>query len=116
MRHAVYSVILLAPLFAQDRTRDDLLKLPLPNATRIAYGTGTLQFGELRVPAARGPHPVVIIVHGGCWVSQLGNLDDRAVALDLVRPIRIVSTSVRVRTNSDRRSKPCGRRRRPAGG
>ena len=87
MRHAAFSLLLLAPLFAQERTPDDLLRLPVPNATRIAYGTGTLQFGELRVPAGRGPHPVVIIVHGGCWVAKLGKLDDRAIALDLVRPI-----------------------------
>ena len=87
MRHAAFSLLLLAPLFAQDRTPDDLLKLPVPSATRVAYGAGTLQFGELRVPAGRGPHPVVIIVHGGCWVAKLGKLDDRAVALDLVRPI-----------------------------
>jgi acetyl esterase/lipase len=81
------SLLLLAPLFAQDRTPDDLLKLPVPNATRIAYGTGPLQFGELRVPASRGPHPVVIIVHGGCWVAKLEKLDEHGVALDLVRPI-----------------------------
>jgi acetyl esterase/lipase len=87
MRHAAFSLLLLAPLFAQERTPDDLLKLPVPSATRIAYGTGALQFGELRVPAGRGTHPVVIIVHGGCWVAKLGKLDDRAVALDLVRPI-----------------------------
>jgi acetyl esterase/lipase len=87
MRQAAFSLLLIAPLFAQERTPDDLLKLPVPNATRVAYGPDTLQFGELRVPAGRGPHPVVIIVHGGCWVAKLGKLDDRAVALDLVRPI-----------------------------
>jgi pimeloyl-ACP methyl ester carboxylesterase len=87
MRHAAFSLLLLGTLFAQDRTPADLLKIPVPDATRIAYGAGPLQFGELRVPAGRGPHPVVIIVHGGCWVAKLGKLDDRAVALDLVRPI-----------------------------
>jgi acetyl esterase/lipase len=87
MRHTAFSLLLLAPLLAQERSPDDLLKLPVPNATRIAYGTGTLQFGELLVPAGRGPHPVVIFVHGGCWVAKLGKLDDRAVALDLVRLI-----------------------------
>jgi acetyl esterase/lipase len=87
MRHAAFSLLLLVPLFAQDRTPDDILKLPVPDATRSAYGTGALQFGELRVPAGKGPHPVVILIHGGCWVAKLGKLDDRAVALDLVRPI-----------------------------
>ena len=87
MRHAALASLLLAPLLAQDRTPDDLLKLPVPDAARIAYGPGALQFGELRVPGGKGPHPVVIIVHGGCWVAKLGKLDERAVALDLVRPI-----------------------------
>jgi acetyl esterase/lipase len=81
--HTLLALLLLA----QDRGIDELLKLPVPPAARIAYGSGPLQFGELRVPAGRGPHPVVIIVHGGCWLSKLANLDERAVALDLVRPI-----------------------------
>jgi acetyl esterase/lipase len=87
MRHAGFLLLILSPLLAQERSPDDLLKLLVPAANRIAYGTGALQFGELRVPAGRGPHPVVIIIHGGCWVAKLGKLDDRAVALDLVRPI-----------------------------
>jgi acetyl esterase/lipase len=81
--HALVALLLLA----QDRGIDDLLKLPVTPASRIAYGVGPLQFGELRVPQGRGPHPVVIVIHGGCWLAKLGNLDDRAVALDLVRPI-----------------------------
>ena len=42
MRHTVASLLLFAPLLAQDRSPDDLLKLPVPGATRIAYGTGAL--------------------------------------------------------------------------
>jgi len=34
---------------------------------RISYGEDSSQYGELRVPASRGPHPVVILVHGGCF-------------------------------------------------
>jgi len=78
---------LLVSLHAQERGINDLLKLPVSAGTRIAYGEGPFQFGELRVPPGNGPHPVVIIVHGGCWVAKLGNLDERAVAMDLVRPI-----------------------------
>jgi acetyl esterase/lipase len=87
MRHGGIFLLLSAPLFAQDRGPNDLLKLPVANATRIAYGKDPLQFGELRVPAGGGPHPVVIIVHGGCWVAKLPKLDERAVALDLLRPM-----------------------------
>ena len=75
-------------LCAQDRSPADLLKLPVaPGARKIAYGSDPLQFGELRVPPGKGPHPVVVIVHGGCWMARLGNLDERAVAMDLLRPM-----------------------------
>ena len=41
-----------------------------PPSHRVAYGPGPLQFGHLRLPKGSGPHPVVIFVHGGCWLSQ----------------------------------------------
>jgi acetyl esterase/lipase len=50
---------------------DDILNLPHPEPDlRIAYGTDPLQFGELRVPTGRGPHPVAIVLHGGCWRAR----------------------------------------------
>ncbi len=45
------------------------LALPPPDH-RIAYGEDPLQFGELRLPAGAGPHPVVMFLHGGCWRSE----------------------------------------------
>ena len=48
----------------------DIAAMPLPEAgKRLPYGKGPLQFGELRVPAGKGPHPVALIIHGGCWLS-----------------------------------------------
>lgn len=43
--------------------------LPAPGQ-RLAYGRSPQQFGVLRQPAGPGPHPVVILIHGGCWLSQ----------------------------------------------
>jgi acetyl esterase/lipase len=41
--------------------------------TRISYGPEPLQFGELYLPAERpGPHPTVILIHGGFWRNQYG--------------------------------------------
>ncbi len=53
---------------------------PEPTAT-IAYGSGPLQFADLRVPEGAGPHPVMILIHGGCWLSayditHIGKLAD----------------------------------------
>ncbi len=37
------------------------------NASRIPYGADAQNFGILRVPRAEGPHPVVVVIHGGFW-------------------------------------------------
>jgi acetyl esterase/lipase len=56
---------------AQTLTVQDILALPSPEADhRIAYGSDPLQFGDLRLPEGEGPHPVVVVVHGGCWRSE----------------------------------------------
>jgi acetyl esterase/lipase len=53
----------------------DLEKMPVPPAARTeAYGTDPRQFGELRLPAGKGPFPVVVIVHGGCWTKGFATL------------------------------------------
>jgi acetyl esterase/lipase len=44
--------------------------LPMPPAEhRIHYGSDPLQFGDLRLPRGTGPHPVAVVIHGGCWRS-----------------------------------------------
>jgi len=40
-----------------------------PPDQRIQYGPGPFQFGNLRLPKSSGPHPVVVFIHGGCWLS-----------------------------------------------
>lgn len=41
-------------------------------ATLLSYGSNKMQVGELRLPNKNGgtPSPLVIIIHGGCWVSS----------------------------------------------
>ena len=58
---------------AQERnlTFEDITKLPAPPASfRIAYGSDPSQFGELRLPSGKGPFPVAVVIHGGCWYSE----------------------------------------------
>src|SRR5262252_800336 len=52
-----------------------LLGRPLPTgAERIAYGPSPEQVADLWLPAGKGPFPVVLMVHGGCWLSDVAKL------------------------------------------
>lgn len=56
---------------------NELEALPLPPAApRIAYGSAPEQFGELRVPlhASKKKLPVVMLIHGGCWLAEFDYL------------------------------------------
>lgn len=57
----------------QSQNSRSILIRPAPVADqKIAYGSDEFQFGELRLPKSAGPHPVAIVIHGGCWLSQYG--------------------------------------------
>lgn len=74
----------LKPTGAQTLTFRDIEKLQTPLADhRVPYGDDSLQFGDLRLPKSRGPHPVAIIIHGGCWYSEydLSHISSFAAAL-----------------------------------
>jgi acetyl esterase/lipase len=65
-------------------TTAQALALPRPAPDRrLEYGLGQLHFGELRLPSGPGPHPVAIVLHGGCWLAayDLGYVSGLAAAL-----------------------------------
>lgn len=65
----------------------DLLDRPRPRpSATIAYGDDPLQVVDLYLPRGAGPHPTAIMVHGGCWQTEIA---DRTImnwiAADLAR-------------------------------
>lgn len=49
----------------------DILELAAPAAdARISYGPHPLHLGDLRLPRAPGPLPLLIFVHGGFWRAK----------------------------------------------
>ena len=63
--------VALGALAAGSSPAQDILQLSAPKAdARISYGADQVQFGDLRVPAGRGPHPLLIFIHGGFWKAQ----------------------------------------------
>ncbi|MDP1914027.1 S9 family peptidase [Brevundimonas sp.] len=71
------SPTLIAPVETRTPiTFSQLLASPRAAADqRIAYGPGALQFGELWLPRGRGRHPVIVLIHGGCWRADLPGLE-----------------------------------------
>jgi len=48
-----------------------LASFPNPPADHVIfYGEERLQFGELRLPQGQGPFPVMLLIHGGCWLAE----------------------------------------------
>lgn len=50
---------------------------------QLAYGTHPLQFGELYLPEQPGPHPLVILIHGGFWRAAYNLSLMTGLAVDL---------------------------------
>ena len=76
----------------------DLANLPARAPDyRLSYGGDSSQFGELRVPASQGPHPVVVLVHGGCFKAAYATTRDLAPMADALRDEGIASWNVEYR-------------------
>ncbi|MCW3027406.1 MAG: Lipase/esterase [Solirubrobacterales bacterium] len=52
---------------------------------RHRYGADRSQRAELHLPAGEGPHPVMVLIHGGSWQARYGKVLTRGLAGDLVR-------------------------------
>jgi acetyl esterase/lipase len=79
-------------------TPQDLQALPsrAPDR-RIPYGQDSSQYGELRVPAGAGPHPVVVLVHGGCFKAAYANAGDLAPMADALKADTIATWNIEYR-------------------
>jgi acetyl esterase/lipase len=76
----------------------ELEKLPSQAADRrVAYGPHASQYGELRIPAGPGPHPVVILIHGGCFKAAYATLRDLAPMADALKEIGVATWNIEYR-------------------
>lgn len=64
---------------------------------RVPYGTETSQYGELRVPSGPGPHPVAILVHGGCFKAAYATLRDLGPMGDALKDAGIATWNIEYR-------------------
>ena len=64
---------------------------------RFAYGSDSSQYGELRVPSGPGPHPVAVLVHGGCFKAAYATLRDLAPMADALKAEGIATWNIEYR-------------------
>ena len=64
---------------------------------RVTYGPEPSQYGELRIPNGPGPHPVVVLVHGGCFKSSYATLRDLAPMGDALKASGIATWNIEYR-------------------
>ncbi|WP_461414932.1 alpha/beta hydrolase [Gemmatimonas sp.] len=67
---------------------------------RIAYGSDSLHFGELRLPPgvrAGTRVPVAGVIHGGCWISSFASLRNTAAMADALADAGIATWNVEYR-------------------
>ena len=46
---------------------------PRPDTTLTLHAGDRDLVTELRVPSGKGPHPLAIVIHGGCWVTKFAD-------------------------------------------
>lgn len=62
-----------APVNSEQRYKDRAAKASTPTLT-ARYGEDDLRSGQLRLPKGKGPFPVAVVIHGGCWRADYDTL------------------------------------------
>ena len=69
-------IVGVAPTAAAQRLNAGILQareVPAPDTTLTLHAGDRDLVAELRVPTGTGPHPLAIIIHGGCWVTKFAD-------------------------------------------
>jgi acetyl esterase/lipase len=92
----------LATAIAGPISYAELLARPRPAATeRVHYGDASSQFADLWLPSGSRVHPVVVLVHGGCWRADLPGLELMAYAAEDLRQHGVAVWNVEYRRIGD---------------
>lgn len=96
------TALVAAPVAARDMGPRDVDALPAskPRAL-VSYGPDKLQVGELRLPAGKGPFPVLVVIHGGCWTKGFATLKNTAPLASALAAKGIATWNVEYRQVGD---------------
>jgi len=66
-------------------SRARLIRDLLRRGRTLSYGSDRSQRADLYLPAGDGPHPVMVVIHGGSWQARYGRVVMRGLSGDLLR-------------------------------
>jgi pimeloyl-ACP methyl ester carboxylesterase len=65
------------------------------------YGPDDLRSGQLRLPSGKGPFPVAVIVHGGCWTASYDTMAGTAAVAEALTKRGIATWNIEYRRLGD---------------
>lgn len=71
-------------------------KAGLPILTE-RYGPDDLRLGHLRLPDGKGPFPVAVIIHGGCWTANFDTLNGTSAVAEALTKRGIATWNIEYR-------------------
>lgn len=71
-----------------------------PTST-LQYGPDPLQSGELRLPDGRGPFPLAIVIHGGCWTKGYATARNTAAMASALTKLGVATWNIEYRQFGD---------------
>ena len=85
LRWAIALGMIATMAHAEPASLDDYMSQARHKAdVSVHYGAEPAQMAELFLPKTKGPHPVVVLLHGGCFLKQYeGFPQTSAIAADL---------------------------------
>lgn len=83
---AMALLCMATPAAADDAASMKSLMMAASKVTKAdliaTYGNDPIDRGGLRLPAGKGPFPVAVLVHGGCWSTTFGGPQDMLALAD----------------------------------
>ena len=93
---ATAALLAATPAQAQSPEALHAAKVSPPVVTE-AYGPDPHQMGELRLPKGRGPFPVAVVIHGGCWTHGFDTLRGTAPLADALTAAGVATWNIEYR-------------------
>ncbi len=79
-----------------------LHRLPVSAPTaHLRYGPSPQQVADLRMPAGKGPFPIAVVIHGGCFLAKIDDMSGIAPVADALTKRGIATLNIEYRKVGD---------------